>query len=252
MGNWNEWKEISNDDEIKISQLILKYTKFISPDIIELIVKDNNSKLNYFKEILKKNRVNPEIYLWENSSVLFLGIRRHSGQKEIEKFKKYRNPKGQKAILLDDNKYPKMFWSFLMTGERFSINKAPKNYSLAHIIDHKDYRNRRSLDIKDYKELKSRKLYYSGLFTSAVNTIYINNSLMKPTDFNNILRKTLLNIIDYLYADVCEILPFSNKLNIEIEEKEKILKINKLNLVGNKKYVSDFLKYRNDFYQDFE
>lgn len=251
MEDWNKWQEVSNNDEIKILEIILKYTKFISPDIIELIVKDNNSKINYFTEILEKNRVNPEIYLWENSSVAFPGIRRHSGQKEISKFKKNRKVKGKKSILLDDNQYPKMLWSFLMIGDKFSVNKAPKNYSLAHLIDHKDYRNRRNLDIKEYKQLKSKELFYSGLFTSAVNTIYINNSLMKPTDFNNILRKALLKIIDYLYSDICEILPFRNKLNID---KEITIDVNfkKLNLVGNKSNVSEFIKFRDSFYRDFE
>jgi hypothetical protein len=251
MSNWNDWEKISNNDELKILEMILKYTRFVSPEIIKLIVKDNNSKIEYFTEILKANKVNPEIYLWENSSVLFPGVRRHSGQKEITKFKNNRNSKGKKSILLDDNRYPKMLWSFLMIGEKFQVNKAPKKYSLAHLIDHKDYGNRRDLDIKNYKNLKSKEMFYSGLFTSAVNTIYINNSLMKPTDFNNILRKSLLKIIDHLYSDVCEILPFGYKLNID---KELGINIDykKLNLVGNKSNVGEFIKFRDNFYREFE
>jgi hypothetical protein len=249
MNSWDNWGNISVEDEKLIAQLIFKHTKFLNPKIVEILVKDNNNKKNYFEDLLSVNKVEPEIYVWNNSPVLFPGIRRHVGQAEIAKFKKDRNSKGKNALRLDDNSFPKMIWAFLMTGNKFTVNNSPKGHSLAHLIDHKDYRHKRDIDVKDYKKRKIANSYAS-MFTSVTNTIYINNSLMKPTDFNGNIRKQLIQRINNIYSNVCEILPYDDKLNID--SNLNIENLIEPNFVGDENYINEFLKYRNDFYVQYE
>ncbi len=249
LNSWNNWTNISSEDEKTIAKLIFKHTKLIDPRIVEILVKNNNKKKNYFEDLLSKNKIKPEIYLWENSPVLFPGIRRHVGQSEINKFKKDRNSKGRNALRLDDNSFPKMIWAFLMTGNKFTVANSPKGHSLAHLIDHKDYRHKRNFDIVNYK-IKRFQNSYASMFTSVTNTIFINNSLMKPTDFNGKIRMQLLQLINSTYSDVCDLLPYNDKLIIDF--KWDIENLVKPNYVGDINQIDTFLKYRDEFYKQYE
>jgi hypothetical protein len=251
---WGNWNSLTEEEEIKVTSLILKHTKIIDPTIVMRIVDDNNKKQSYFKELLIKNRVkHHEIYLWDHSPIAFPGIRRHVGSKETSIFKKKKDSsKGKNALSLDDNSFPKMIWAFIMTGQKYSISNSPQKYSLAHIIDHKDYQNKRENDILNYIESKTPN-FYAGMFTNVTNTVYIPRALFKPTDFDNKVRKVLIQLMDKYYGNICQILPNNQKLRLnEIEDKWNIEKFPQPTKVGNLDHVNNFIKFREDFYKGLE
>ena len=251
--NWENWSTPNDDDEISMASLILKHTKIIDPEIVKLVVEDNNKKKSYFKDLLDKNKINPDIYIWDDSPIAFPGIRRHVGAKEISVFrKKTKMSKIKTALCIDDNSFPKMIWAFIMTGKKFSVNNSPEKYSLAHIIDHKDYKTKREYDILNYKKPKPDN-FYAGMFTNIVNTIYIHETLLKPTDFNNKIRNVFIQLIDKHYGNICNILPHEQTLKLNYNDKNwNIDKFPLPTKVGNKDYVSDFLEFRKKLYKDYE
>jgi hypothetical protein len=109
------------------------------------------------------------------------------------------------ALYLDDNHYPRHIWSFTFLGKT-SDTKGPPRYSLAHLFVHKDYNHRDASDELS-GDLSAFPMGMSGLFTSAANTAYIHQSVVRPTDWPGPLRRLLQRRLIELYGEVCEPLP---------------------------------------------
>jgi hypothetical protein len=88
----------------------------------------------------------------------------------------------ENALKLDDNDYPKHVWSFIFRGKPFQKH-GPSGYSLAHLVDHKNYKNRGQEEITNNYSDEITDLTLFGLYTSVTNTVYMPNGLIRPTDF---------------------------------------------------------------------
>ena len=205
-GDWPEWERPSSETVLKMVRMITPYIRFLHPDIVNAIVEDNEKNRASWCTKLINRGIDPNFYLWEKSSCAFPGIRRYTGSKEIAFYRKQirqDNFEAPNALCLDDNSFPKHIWSFLFRGKVFQ-NFGPTEYSLAHLADHKDYKNRKDEEFEIIGEAPE-KLY--GLYSSASNTVFMPRNLLKLTDFNSEARLLLLNKAQDLYGGICNILP---------------------------------------------
>ncbi len=205
-GGWPEWELPLPDAILKMVRVVTPYVRFLHPDIVGAIVENNEKNRFAWRKKLISRGIDPDYYLWEKSSCTFPGIRRYTGSKEIAYYRKQitqDNFQVSDALCLDDNSFPKHLWSFLFRGKVFQ-NFGPEGYSLAHLADHKDYKNRRDEEFEIIGEAPE-KLY--GLYSSASNTAYMPSNLLKLTDFNSETRLLLLNKAQDLYGKICNILP---------------------------------------------
>jgi len=242
---WPIWDSPSDDELYELVNLSAKYIKFLNVDIVKALVDDNNKHKNEWIEILQMNEINPEIYLWENSPCAFPGVRRYSGSKEIASFRKHiklTNSDFHNAIKLDDNDFPKHIWSFTFRGKLFQ-KKGPANYSLAHLADHKEYKNR--LFSEFTTQFKDKKHELFGLFTCPTNTVYIPTSLIRPTDFSPTIRKLLISKANALYGNVCNLLPSWVRIDSNQIDKWHHTNFQWSEPVGQIENMKLFLDYRN-------
>jgi hypothetical protein len=198
-----------------------------------------------WRDLLSSHKINPNLYLWEKSPCCFPGIRRNAGKKEIAYFKKQIEMNKNEipnALDLDDNDYPKQIWSFIFEGKRFG-KSGPDGYSLAHLLDHKEKKNRMKNELEFSDEDNYSEAYF-GLYTCPTNTVYIPNSLIKPTDFNVTLRKLLFQKAESLYKDFCNILPPSIRIPNQENDKWSIENFQWGDCVGTLGNIDDFLNYR--------
>ncbi|HEX7413322.1 MAG TPA: hypothetical protein VF411_04690 [Bacteroidia bacterium] len=246
---WPEWATPSNESQIQLAKILLPHIKVLSPEIVKVIVEENNNKLAEWTNEFNNIGIRADIYLWKNSPITFPGIRRHVGKDEEMTVKKSRtNARANDALLLDDNSFPKELWSYVLRGRKADKN-GPSNYSLAHILDHKDYKSKNEYELKGFKT--SGENLYAGLYSSCANTIWVPNNLLKPTDHKGNLRKLLIQIIDKYYNSVCTILPHDSSLDLEnIEDEWKLDNFPKPEIVGNIDKAKDFIAYRNKIIDD--
>lgn len=205
-GGWPNWELPASDVILKMVRMVTPYIRFLHPDIVGAIVEDNENNRASWRKKLISRAIDPDFYLWEKSSCAFPGVRRYTGSKEIAFYRKQigqDNFEVLDALCLDDNSFPKHIWSFIFRGKVFQ-NFGPTGYSLAHLADHKDYKNRRDEEFEIVGETPE-KLY--GLYSSASNTAYMPTNLLKLTDFNSETRLLLLNKAQNLYGGICNILP---------------------------------------------
>lgn len=205
-GEWPNWELPVPNAILKMVRMVTPYIRFLHPDIVGAIVEDNEKNRASWRKKLISRAIDPDFYLWQKSSCIFPGVRRYTGSREIAYYRKQieqDNFKVPDALCLDDNSFPKHIWSFLFRGKVFQ-NFGPAGYSLAHLADHKDYKNRRAVEFEVVGEAP-KKLY--GLYSSASNTVYMPTNLLKLTDFNSETRLLLLNKAQDLYGGVCNILP---------------------------------------------
>jgi hypothetical protein len=244
--DWPIWEHPSDDELYEIIKLSARYIKFLNPDIIREIVIDNQKHQSEWSQLLIDNNVNPKIYLWENSPCAFPGVRRYAGSKEIAYFRKHTELSNDEiigALKLDDNDFPKQIWSFIFRGNKFQKN-GPDNYSLAHLADHKEYKNRLSQEFLVNSTNQSHELY--GLFTCPTNTAYIPSSLLRPTDFSPAIRKLLICKSHALYGHFCNILPPWIKLISCSTDKWDHTHFQWADPVGNIDNIKLFLDFRNE------
>ncbi len=243
---WPEWNIPSDEEQISLARILIPYIKILNPKIIELIVEDNNKNLSIWQDQLQDLGIKADIYLWENSPVTFPGIRRHVGNKETTTFKT--NPRlsiGENALYLDANSYPKEIWSFALRNKKYG-NTNPANYSLAHILDHKDYKTRNIAELNGFQKTVDKNLF-AGLYTSSANTIYIPTTLLKPTDHNSKIRQLLIQIVDKYYGSVCNVLPHSLSFNLEnIEDAWRLERFPPPTVVGKTDNIHNFIVHRNN------
>lgn len=245
--DWEKWEVPGDDELIELTRILIPYIRLLSPEIVSLVVEDNNKKREKWSKSFTQCGVNPDIYLWSNNPVCFPGIRRHSGSKEISAFKiAPGQTSGVNSILIDDNSYPKEIWSFILRGDKFS-KSGPDGFSLAHILDHKDYHSRNPQELKGIMPTGEQHLF-SGFFTSAVNTMWVPKDLLKPTDHNIKLRMLLIQLIDKFFSRSCKILPFNLEFNFdEIKGPWNIKYFSETpQFIGEIKYIQDFLNYREE------
>jgi hypothetical protein len=144
--------------------------------------------------------------------------------------------------MLDDNSYPKQIWSFVFLGKRFP-NYGPVGYSLAHLVDHKNYKNRvrTELDFVGTNHLSA----YFGLYTSPTNTVYLPTDLMRPTDFSFPLRNLIQRKAKELYGDLCSIVPPQLSIRAGVADEWSLDSFAWGEPVGTCEYLPVFLHYRN-------
>ncbi len=205
-GNWPAWDMPAAETILTMTKMVTPYVRFLHPNIVQQVVEDNERNRQQWRKKLISKNIDPDYYLWSKSSCAFPGIRRYMGSKEIAY---YRNQLGQieleipNALRLDDNSYPKHIWSFIYRGKAFQ-NFGPEGYSLAHLADHKDYKNRRDEEFETL-DITPEKLY--GLYSCVSNTVYMPTALLKLTDFNTQARFLLMHKAQSLYGEFCNLLP---------------------------------------------
>jgi hypothetical protein len=243
--DWPIWNIPTDEEEQVLARVLLPYVKILQPSIVELISEDNNKQLGEWRDKFEALGINAGIYLWENSPVTFPGVRRHVGSQETTLFRSGpKQSKGENALFLDDNTYPKQIWSFALRNKPHGM-KNPENYSLAHIVDHKDHNTRNVSEVKGYEKVEEKNLF-AGLYTSCANIIYIPTSFVKPTDHNSKIRRLLIQIVYKYYGNLCNILPYNLKFNLDaITEQWKLENFPEPSVVGNLENTKHFLEYRN-------
>jgi hypothetical protein len=243
---WPLWEIPSDEEQISLAKILLPYIKILNPKIVALITEDNNKNLSIWQDQLYDLNIRPDIYLWQNSPVAFPGIRRHVGTSETSTFRT--NPKlsmGENALYLDDNSYPKEIWSFALKNIRYG-KKNPANYSLAHILDHKDYNTRNNDELIGFEKSEDKNLF-AGLYTSCTNSIYIPTTFLKPTDHNSRIRQLLIQIVDKYYGSICNPLPHNLSFNLaDIEDRWRLERFPEPTIVGKADNIHNFLVYRNN------
>jgi hypothetical protein len=249
--NWPKWELPAEEEIYQLAQIATKYIKFLNPAIIKKITEDNIEHYEEWRNFLQKNNINPDLYLWELSPCCFPGVRRYAGSKEIAYFRKQTKMERNEipnALQLDNNDFPKQIWSFIFRGKSFG-KFGPDDYSLAHLFDHKESKNRMGEELEFINKENNFEAYF-GLYTCPSNTVYIPTSLLKPTDFNLTLRRLLFQKAESLYQDYCNILPPFMKIPKPINEKWNINNFQWGNCVGALNNISIFITYRNNFMKE--
>ena len=245
--SWPQWRQPSDDESYEFAKVLTRYVKFLSPDIVQRIVEDNNLIGDDIVQKLEIAGVNPSLYLWERCSCSFPGVRRHAGSSEISAFRHQEySGEFENAVKLDDNSYPKQLWAFVFTGRKFG-NFGPDGYSLAHLIDHKKERNRmqQEFNFTNGVAFDPQNPYY-GLYSCPTNAVYVPSALMRPTDFNDKMRNLLVQKAFNLYGDVCNLLPEGIALKEPTEERWKFDNFDWGDPVGTTANIDKFLDYRRE------
>ena len=206
-GRWPEWPNPQDDDVLRLAKVLTPLVRFLHPDIVGSVTEDNRKHSERWSSKFTALGVDPDIYLWQGSPCAFPGVRRHAGSAEIALLRgKSTTPdtRPPNCLCLDDNTYPKHLWAFVFTGKPFR-NQGPKGYQLAHLADHKEYKNRWDQEFMTEGSVDPPPLM--GLFTSPGNTAYVPLHFLKPTDFTGPLRALLLGKAYQLYGGVCRLAP---------------------------------------------
>jgi hypothetical protein len=207
---WPDWPAPAAEDVLTLAKITAPYVRFPHPDIVRLLVEDNERRRASWAERLAALSIDPSLYLWARCACAFPGVRRYSGSTEIATYRKRVDSAAQpdNALRLDDNDFPKHLWSFTFRGRPFQ-KQGPSGYSLAHLADHKIYKNRGRDEFDgtegDAGALAERANF--GLYTSAANTVFIPTGLIRPTDFAFPLRNLIQRRAAELYGGICNLLP---------------------------------------------
>jgi hypothetical protein len=216
-GDYPRWDNINDNRKrvlVLINELLLPSVRFLHPNCIKALVGFNQEQQyqnNVIEQLNAMNegdgqgqqpRIRMSTYEWQHCPVAFPGIRRYVGAGERRGATDRPN-----AIYLDDNYYPKQIWAYCLTGNHFN-NYGPVGFQLDHLLAHKD-----SLIAHNFliPPPNGDPLVYSGLFTSAANTVYTDRSLSSFTNHCPLAIEILSRIAQRIYngehADVCQMLP---------------------------------------------
>ena len=203
---WPDWRQPSEDDMLRLARILARHVKFLRPEIVEAVTKDNARHSEEWRSMLTGAGIEPSIYLWDGSPCAFPGVRRYAGSAEIAYFRKQKPAIAPPphCLRLDDNDYPKHPWAFIFTGKPFP-KRGPGGFQLAHLADHKLHKNRWREEFGLKGSGSPPSLF--GLFTSAANAVFTPSGFLKPTDFSPRLRALLLRRAYRLYGDVCRLAP---------------------------------------------
>jgi hypothetical protein len=240
---WPEWNLPDKEQLFRLARITTPYIRFLHPDIVRTVVEDNERHRDKWCERLQGRGIDPALYLWEGSACAFPGVRRHTGSTEIAQYRgRLRTDDGlHDALALDDNKYPKQIWSFVLRARQFQ-NHGPVGYSLAHLIDHKKYKNRHEEEL-----INSGTNGWPmplGLYTSITNAVYIPESLARPTDFSSAIRNIIQRKAASLCSGFCRLLPPHLSLRTDAPGMLPFDSFNWHESVGTLDNIQSFLKFR--------
>jgi hypothetical protein len=241
--NWPTWIQPSDEEILQSTKIGSKYYQFLNPDIIKAITDDNEKHRSKWREGLVDKGIDPELYLWEGSPCAFPGVRRYAGKLERQSFysEKGENENNKYAVKLDDNSYPKQIWSYVFRNRPFPKH-GPVGYTLAHMIDHKDHKNR-CADEFIYLNNRTPDVLY-GLYSSPANAVYVPSSLYKPTDHSQLVRNLLIRKSMELYGGICNLVPDWMQVKDSFLPDWELERFNWNNPVGSLENIKSFLKYR--------
>lgn len=242
---WPQWDIPKERDLLRLARITIPYVRFLHPDIVKAVADDNEQQRDKWEAGLRQHGVDPATYIWERSACAFPGVRRHAGSNEIalHSGRMVTEQRPANALILDDNHYPKIVWSFVFRGRTFQ-NRGPEGYSLAHLADHKHYKNRGYEEFDNRGEATGIPALF-GLFTSVANTVYLPTGLIRPTDFDFALRNVLQRRAEELYKDCCNVLPPRLSIRAAQSEDWALDDFEWSEPVGTLEHVSAFLSHRN-------
>ena len=243
---WPDFGQLNNEEMVQLAKLTTRHICFLHPNIVSDLVKDNELHSEGWSHRLKEKGIEPSLYLWKNSPCAFPGVRRYAGSEEIAIYRgqKKTGARPKNALALDDNDYPKQIWSFVFQGKKFA-KRGPLGYSLAHLVDHKDHKNR-ALDEFNNSDVDSSTSTLFGLYTSPTNTVYIPNGLMRPTDFSFPLRNLIQRRAVALYGSFCKLVPPHLSIKASGSHEWSLDGFDWREPVGTSDHVQSFLTYRNE------
>jgi len=244
---WPDWPAPSAGDVLQLARTTAPYVRFLHPDIVRLLVQDNERRRTSWAERLQDVGIDPGFYLWPCGSCAFPGVRRYAGSTEIAAYRKRIDSASQPehALRLDDNDFPKHLWSFTFRGRPFQ-KQGPSGYSLAHLADHKIYKNR-GRDEFDGAEGEAGAIAERanfGLYTSASNTVFIPTGLIRPTDFAFPLRNLIQRRAADLYGAFCNLLPPPLAIRPAETDDWALHRFDWSEPVGTSEHMAGFLDYR--------
>ena len=169
----------------------------------------------------------------------FPGVRRYEGSSEIAQYRgrMAASSPPKYALRLDDNDYPKQLWTFACCGGAFR-KLGPSGYALAHIVLHKSWGEGRS-----DREPSQQAPY--GLYTSAANTAFIANAMIRPTDSSLTLRALLFSRATQLYSGVWNLLPPGLSVDVADIADWSLDRFDWPEPVGDQRRTQLFLTFRN-------
>ncbi len=241
---WPEWVSPTKSDLLQLARITVPYVRFLHPDIVRAIVEDNEHHRPSWETRLRERCIDPAIYLWERSACAFPGVRRYAGSTEIARHRGRMDgtERPEDALRLDDNNYPKHVWSFVFRAKVFQ-NQGPAGYSLAHLADHKLYKNRGREEFDVHGETIAPAVLF-GLYTSAANTVYTPNCLIRPTDYAFPLRNLIQRQADHLYGGFCNLLPPGMSIRAAESGAWSLDAFDWSEAVGTMDHVPAFLSFR--------
>jgi hypothetical protein len=174
---------------------------------------------------------------------MFPGVRRYAGSSEIAQFRRRMTAERvPDALALDDNSYPKAIWSFVFRGKPFQ-NQGPPGYALAHLADHKTYKNRGHVEFDTQTIAEISKPIF-GLYTSISNTVYMPDNLIRLTDFSFMLRNLVQRKAVSLYGGFCNLLPPPLSFRANDATAWSLNNFQWSEPVGTSEHLAVFLAYR--------
>lgn len=240
---WPTWTEPTDADLLVLARAVARHARFIHPDVVAAIVRDNERHREDWAKQLEARGVDAVSYLWPRSPCTFPGVRRYAGSREIAEFHGHREAGGALtgALALDDNTYPKHVWSWILRGRPFQ-QFGPAGYALAHLADHKEFGNRADEEFGRGSADADTSLF--GLFTCPTNTAYLPVALLRPTDHARPLRNLLMRRAHAIYASVAALLPAPLSIGTPPGPAWDLDRFEWASPVGGSEFLDGFLRYR--------
>lgn len=242
---WPKWENVNEQESLQLVKVLSRYVKFLSPEIVEAVVEDNEKNRDVFREILRERNINPGLYFWDKSSCCFPGIRRACGSLEVASLRKKADlPVLEDALALDDNDFPKQLWSFAFRGTSFN-KQGPEGYSLGHLVDHKKSKNRMPDEFDFEKDRPFEKPFY-GLYTCASNSVFMPEGLISVKEFNFKIRNLLFRRAFALYGSFCNLVPPCATSKKCLDAEWKLENFEWASPVGTLENMEKFLEFRKE------
>ena len=182
--------------EFEICSILAQLSYHIHPQIVELIQVRNSEEYETFSQLFQ-DRIGVSHYLFDGSACVFPGVRRYvSGQGKTRSYNhSYR-------AIIDDNKFPRHIWTFLVNGKTYNgpnWHKTGLNeFELAHIFTHKESEIEPE---KAFFDSIQSDLHPYGDFTSACNVVLLPKGMVRPTDNSRAIKAAFYMRYVELYGE---------------------------------------------------
>lgn len=194
-----EWNLPSETEKLELVRKITRYAVFLNPEVVKMVVEFNDDHYSRWEEDCSQVGLKIDEYIWKGGACAYPGLRRYIGKKPNMKLP-IDMCLEQNSFKFDDNEYPKKIWNSLKVKTNVSNLK---HFSLAHILVNKDIINSNFTGTN----LSDRFTDTHGLYTSVTNTFYFPKALIKPTDFDDKVKRLFFDKARDIYRDCCNILP---------------------------------------------